>query len=421
MKIIKSLALAGLASTLPFAAANATLITGGFTGSWYDPDTSGQGFSLQILPNGDAVAYWFTYDVNGNQAWFIGNDKIEGNRLEMDMLRPTGASFGPDFDSDDIEFQSFGTVSLTFENCNEGEVTWVSDDPLFSNGTLQIERLSKSAGVSCSGSIADNRSGSDPVLDFKVPLVNNSGFPDAEAKAEYESRPGRVEFEVEIEDVPVGSYTLIVDGTERGVIQVEMDGDDAEGYIEFSSPRDDDELLLDFEPLGALIEVTDGTTTLFSGVLDPELGTSDDDDNDQDRPAFGKLEIDIDFDNTGVDSDASGDLEWEQYPGRTEFEIEVEDLNIGTYEVWVGNDNRGEFQVVLFDDDTEGELKFSDPAESGKLLLDFDPRGQTVTIQQDGTVYLTAEFPTEADQDDDDEDNDDDNDDDDDDDEDGDD
>jgi hypothetical protein len=403
MKKFKTLALTGLACTMPLATANATMLTGGFTGNWYNPETDGQGFQLQVLPNGEALALWFTYDADGNQVWLIGNNRIVGNKVTMDMLRPKGARFGPAFNPDDVEMQPFGSVTLTFEDCNSGSVTWESDDPQFGWGEMNIQRLTKSAGASCSASLADNRSGDEPVLDFKVALLNDSPYRDAKAKAEYESRPGRVEFEVELEGVPEGDYTLLVDEVERGTIRVEWDDDDTEGYIEFSSPRDDDEFTLNFEPLGKLIEITDGSTVLFSGVLDPELGPETDSSDGPSGPSldFGQYDIDIDFDNTGLDPDAYGDLSLDIYPNRVEFEVEVEDLEIGTYTLMIGESDF-ELEVISYGDDTEGELEFSNPAESGKLFLDFDPRGQFITVEKDGSVFLSAQFPIEGVPDDDD-------------------
>ena len=412
MKLIKTLTMAGLASTLSMSAAQAALITGGFTGSWFNPDTGGQGFQLQVLPDGRAVAFWFTYDASGNQIWLIGNNTIKGNRLELKMSMPTGPLFSADFDSEDVQLQSFGDLTLTFENCNQGTMSWQSDDPQFGSGSMPIKRLTKSAGVSCSASLVDNRSGSDPVLDFRIPLVNEGAGAGAKGRADYESRPGRVEFEVEVEDIPVGDYPLLVDGIERGIIKVRDTDDGPEGEIEFSSPRDDDDLLLDFEPLGALIEVTNGSSVLFSGILDPEFappGDDDDDDDDDGSPGFGSSEIEVDFINTGLDGDASGDAELEQQANRVEFDVEIEDLDIGTYELWVAGVMRAEIEVVQFDDDdTEGEVEFRNPVEPGKLLLDFDPRGQLISIEQAGAVFLTVDFPSEPGVNDDDDDDDDD-------------
>jgi len=53
-------------------------------------------------------------------------------------------------------------------------------------------------------------------------------------------------------------------------------------------------------------------------------------------------------------------------------------------------------EVMNYGDDTEGELEFSNPANPGKLFLDFDPRGEFITVEQDGSVFLSAQFPLEG-------------------------
>jgi hypothetical protein len=35
-------------------------------------------------------------------------------------------------------------------------------------------------------------------------------------------------------------------------------------------------------------------------------------------------------------------------------------------------------------------VKFNNPARQGRLLLDFDPRGELIEIVRDGTTYLTG-------------------------------
>ena len=51
--------------------AGALAITPAYSGSWFGPDRSGEGFTLQIL-EGKAHALWFTYPPAGSdaqQAW----------------------------------------------------------------------------------------------------------------------------------------------------------------------------------------------------------------------------------------------------------------------------------------------------------------------------------------------------------------
>ena len=412
MKLNKNLLAASIASVLSVSSAHAVLVTGGFTGNWRNAATTGQGFQMQVLPNGQAGAFLFTYDGSGNQVWAIGVGDITGNQVSMEMRMPRGAIFGPAFDPNDIQNVPFGTVNMVFDDCNTATVSWQSDDPQFGSGSMQVERITSSAGATCTASVSDNTSSDDPIVDFRQFLDNLGAFPAATARIDYESRPAptRTDFDVELEDLPVGDYQLLVDGIERAIISVVATDDGTEGEVEFSSPQDDGELLLDFEPLGALIEIADAGGVLFSGIADPANsgggndgggGAGGDDDN---APPFGNTETEVDFINTGLDTDASGDVELEQRPDRVEFDVEIEDLDLGSYELWVGGMMVAEIEVVTVDDGTEGEVEFRNPVEPGKLLLDFDPIGQLITIEQAGSVFLEVEFPTELGNDDDDDD-----------------
>lgn len=52
-----------------------------YSGSWYDPSRSGEGFTLQILEDGSALAVWFTYPPVGSaarQAWIIAEGGLAG-------------------------------------------------------------------------------------------------------------------------------------------------------------------------------------------------------------------------------------------------------------------------------------------------------------------------------------------------------
>ena len=75
----------------------------------------------------------------------------------------------------------------------------------------------------------------------------------------------RRDFSVEIEDVPVGGYDLFVGGVLRGTIQVaDVGGGDLKGELEFTSEQGEPELFLDFEPVGATVEVKQADVLFFS-------------------------------------------------------------------------------------------------------------------------------------------------------------
>jgi hypothetical protein len=101
-------------------------------------------------------------------------------------------------------------------------------------------------------------------LEIEVDLVNTGTLPGAKGEAEWEMNSNRVEFSVEIEDVPVGTYPLIVGGNEVGIIQAfEMHDGDVYGRIKFRDPESHGSKHLDFEPRGQKIEVRQGNGTML--------------------------------------------------------------------------------------------------------------------------------------------------------------
>jgi len=115
--------------------------------------------------------------------------------------------------------------------------------------------------------------------EIEVAFNNDGVYPDGEAEAEFEQSSDEVEFEVEVEDIPTGSYALLVDGIERGQIQVHADDDETEGELEFRFPQEPGTMLLDFDPRGKLVEILEGSVSVFHGDF-PMAGIGDDDDDD---------------------------------------------------------------------------------------------------------------------------------------------
>ena len=109
----------------------------------------------------------------------------------------------------------------------------------------------------------------NPRAEISVDLDSTGVIEGAEGEAAFRARHDSTEFEVEIEDVPAGLYTLVVGGVERGQIEVAADGDDFKGRIRFSDPQKEDRELLDFSPAGQWIEVLSGTDVVLE-VLFPD-------------------------------------------------------------------------------------------------------------------------------------------------------
>ena len=108
-------------------------------------------------------------------------------------------------------------------------------------------------------------------IEIEVDLENTNLLPEAKGEAEWEMNSSRVEFSVEIEDVPVGSYTLKVGGEIVGVIEAfEMHDGDVFGHIRFRDPESYGREYLDFEPRGKMIEVLRGDDIILEVTFPTE-------------------------------------------------------------------------------------------------------------------------------------------------------
>src|SRR3977135_2241733 len=86
-----------------------------FSGSWFDPARSGEGFTLQVLDNGTALAVWFTYPPAGSaarQAGVMAQDgRIEGDRIRFQTVFTTrGPRFGAQFDPAQLQLVPWGAL-----------------------------------------------------------------------------------------------------------------------------------------------------------------------------------------------------------------------------------------------------------------------------------------------------------------------
>lgn len=390
--------------------ASALEVTGSFTGWWGQPQQENHGLIVNISRRADgskhAAMYWAHYDDAGNPSWLIAIGPIQGDTIQADLRRFDGVTFMQPDDPNTARGETVGTMRVTFDSCASGEVAF--DSPLVGSGAFPIERITRQPGTRCSGGISDDRDPEAPVEEIRAPLLPTGAIPEASGDAKYESRPDRVEFKVEIEDVPEGDYLLRVGGVERGVISVVATDSGPEGEIEFESPADDDELLLDFDPRGEVLEIIQDGVVVLEGILEAGEGDPGNPGDPGDPeppipgpPPFGDADIEVDLVNDGLHPEGSGDAEFEQGQNRVEFEVEIEDVPVGPYSLWVAGTERGTIEVMEFADGNEGELEFRFPPEPGALPLDFDPRGALVEVFDDTGRAFFVEFPDDGGSDDD--------------------
>ncbi|MDT8410060.1 MAG: hypothetical protein RQ741_10710 [Wenzhouxiangellaceae bacterium] len=394
--------LTGLA--LVAASASAVEVTGSFTGWYGTPELENHGVILTIseLPGGDktGVVFWSHYDDVGNPSWLFAQGPVVDNTVQADIYRFEGVTFMQPDDPDNNPGEQIGTMEIRFDSCLEADVSFETIDIVVGTGGFRIFRLSNQPGMNCSGGISDNTPPTSLPEEFRVFLAATGAIPGASGKVDFESRPGRAEFSVEIEDLPIGDYELQVGGQARGTITVASTDDGNEGELEFRSPAEPGKILLDFDPRGQIIEVLQAGTVILEGVA-PDSGDLPGA-GDGNPPAFGSEEIEVDLVNDGVFPQGSGEAEFEQESNRVEFDVEIEDVPIGSYTLLVGGVERGTIDVIETLDGPEGELEFRFPAEPGKLPLDFDPRDQLIEIFDGAARIFFVQFPAQGGDDDDD-------------------
>jgi hypothetical protein len=210
---------------------------------------------------------------------------------------------------------------------------------------------------------------------------------DGTARARLRVDPdARRKFSVELEDLPVGAYELLVNDVLRGTINVAAPAGGTQGEIEFSSHEyDDDELPLTFDPTNSAFTVQGGGTVYFQGKPTGLTGG-----RGSNEPP---VRIEEALTSTRLDPDAHGDAKFEiDDHGRRRFNVEIEDVAVGTYELWVGGAKRGAMRAALQSAEVEGEIEFRDDDDNEHLPLNFDPRGQLIEVKSAAGAFFSHLF-----------------------------
>lgn len=116
------------------------------SGSFYNADQSGHGFSIEFgyLPDGTAfgVVYWYTYDDMGNPIFMLGNGVPNGQTLDVTFFSPTGMQYGvwqnptendggtAVFNFSNRENATFSYTPSTFTDAEWGHTTPIANLPL---------------------------------------------------------------------------------------------------------------------------------------------------------------------------------------------------------------------------------------------------------------------------------------------------
>jgi hypothetical protein len=191
------------------------------------------------------------------------------------------------------------------------------------------------------------------------------------------AQDGEKTLTVTVGALPAGDYDVVIGGVVRGIVTVTGIEPASTGEIVFSTDPEGTELLLDFEPLGQTVEIRQGTTVFLTGTISGTLtkGTP---------PATTITELPLL--NQGVVADASSHVTLESDDtGLVAMTVELEGVPAGAYDLKLDGVAKGVITVVDAGGVLSGEIVFG----AGGLPLDFDPTGQTLSVEQGTTVFFS--------------------------------
>jgi plastocyanin len=129
------------------------IINTGLNDAWFDPATDGQGYFITAFPDlGVILVAWFTYDTelppddaianlgDAGHRWITAIGPIDGNGSDMDVTIAWGGLFDtPEVDAP-VSRRADGTMTIEFNNCNEGTVTY-DIESIDAQGDVPIRRV----------------------------------------------------------------------------------------------------------------------------------------------------------------------------------------------------------------------------------------------------------------------------------------
>ena len=124
----------------PSAPAGDEISTASLSGFFFDPAHNGEGFVIEVISSVAAVVYWFTYNEDGSQRWFIGVGEVSGSDIIIpEWIVTSGGVFGEGFDPEKVKMDVAGHGVFRFQDCDSAVVEYTIDGE---DGSQDLMRLS---------------------------------------------------------------------------------------------------------------------------------------------------------------------------------------------------------------------------------------------------------------------------------------
>ena len=130
-----------------------------FSGNWYDPERSGEGWLIEVLDDQTALVYGFSYpaaNAVGDQLWLLGTGVISGDGIAVEqMYSMRGGDFGTRFSSDQVSFVPWGRVHMVFGDCGSARLRFEGPDG-YGSGERQLVQLLHLGNQQCDATDDDD-------------------------------------------------------------------------------------------------------------------------------------------------------------------------------------------------------------------------------------------------------------------------
>jgi hypothetical protein len=106
-------------------------INAGHSGAWFNPETSGQGQFIDVVPEEQFMFIsWFTFtdaasDNPNEQQWYTAQGNYSGDTAVLDLFETLGGKFD---DPQEVTTTQVGEVTLTFSDCDMGMMSYIFDE-----------------------------------------------------------------------------------------------------------------------------------------------------------------------------------------------------------------------------------------------------------------------------------------------------
>ena len=123
----------------------------GHSGAWYNPETTGQGLLIDVVPQDQFVFLaWFTFTDSassnlGEQHWYTAQGNYFGSSARLILYETLGGQFD---DPQETRTNPVGTVTVSFSDCEQGQMVY-SIDTDGRKGIIPLQRLIPGSGDVC--------------------------------------------------------------------------------------------------------------------------------------------------------------------------------------------------------------------------------------------------------------------------------